>query len=43
VRTALIEPVLQMTTRDHNRLALQGDTVGASQLGICNFLCLTGE
>ena len=38
-----IEPVLQMTTRDRNRLALQGDVVGASALGIHNFLCLTGD
>ena len=38
-----IEPVLQMTTRDRNRLALQGDVLGASALGIHNFLCLTGD
>ncbi len=38
-----IEPVLQMTTRDRNRLALQGDTLGAAALGIHNFLCLTGD
>ena len=38
-----IEPVLQLTTRDRNRLALQGDVVGASALGIHNFLCLTGD
>ncbi len=38
-----IEPVLQITTRDRNRLALQGDVVGASALGIHNFLCLTGD
>lgn len=38
-----IEAVLQMTTRDRNRLALQGDVVGASALGIHNFLCLTGD
>ena len=38
-----IEPVLQMTTRDRNRLALQADAVGASALGIHNFLCLTGD
>ena len=38
-----IEPVLQMTTRDRNRLALQADVVGASALGIHNFLCLTGD
>lgn len=38
-----IEPVLQLTTRDRNRIALQGDVVGASALGIHNFLCLTGD
>lgn len=38
-----IEPVLQMTTRDRNRLALQGDVVGAAALGIRNVLCLTGD
>jgi methylenetetrahydrofolate reductase (NADPH) len=38
-----IEPVLQMTTRDRNRLALQGDVVGAAALGIRNLLCLTGD
>jgi methylenetetrahydrofolate reductase (NADPH) len=38
-----IEPVLQLTTRDRNQLALQGDVVGASALGIHNFLCLTGD
>ena len=38
-----IEPVLQMTTRDRNRLALQGDVVGAAALGVHNFLCLTGD
>jgi methylenetetrahydrofolate reductase (NADPH) len=38
-----IEPVLQMTTRDRNRLALQAEAVGASALGIHNFLCLTGD
>ena len=38
-----IEPVLQMTTRDRNRLALQGDALGAAALGIHNLLCLTGD
>ena len=38
-----IEPVLQMTTRDRNRLALQGDALGAAALGIHNILCLTGD
>ncbi len=38
-----IEPVLQMTTRDRNRIALQSDLLGASALGIRNVLCLTGD
>lgn len=38
-----IEPVLQMTTRDRNRLAIQGDALGAAALGIRNILCLTGD
>src|SRR5210317_722196 len=38
-----IDAVLQLTTRDRNRLALQGDVIGASALGIHNFLCLTGD
>ena len=38
-----IEPVLQQTTRDRNRLALQADVLGAAALGIHNFLCLTGD
>ena len=38
-----IDPVLQLTTRDRNRLALQGDVLGASALGIHSFLCLTGD
>jgi methylenetetrahydrofolate reductase (NADPH) len=38
-----IDPVLQLTTRDRNRLALQGDVIGASALGIHSFLCLTGD
>ena len=38
-----IEPVLQMVTRDRNRIALQSDLLGASALGIQNVLCLTGD
>lgn len=38
-----LEPVLQMTTRDRNRLALQSDILGAVALGIRNILCLTGD
>lgn len=37
-----IEPVLQITTRDRNRIALQSDLLGAAYLGIKNVLCLTG-
>jgi len=38
-----IEPVLQMTCRDRNRIALQSDLLGAAALGIENVLCLTGD
>jgi methylenetetrahydrofolate reductase (NADPH) len=38
-----IEPVLQMTCRDRNRIALQADLLGAHALGIRNLLCLTGD
>ena len=38
-----IEPILQLTVRDRNRLALQGDLVGASALGVHNILCLSGD
>ena len=38
-----IEPVVQLTTRDRNRLALQSDILGAVSLGIQNILCLTGD
>ncbi len=37
------EPVLQMVTRDRNRLALQSDLLSAWILGIENVLCLTGD
>ena len=38
-----MEPVLQMTCRDRNRIGLQADLLGASVLGIHNVLCLTGD
>tara|TARA_B100001250_G_scaffold218907_1_gene187869 strand:- start:391 stop:1284 length:894 start_codon:yes stop_codon:yes gene_type:complete len=38
-----IDPILQLTVRDRNRLALQGDLVGASALGVNNILCLRGD
>ena len=37
------EPILQMTVRDRNRLALQNDLLGAGALGVQNILCLTGD
>jgi methylenetetrahydrofolate reductase (NADPH) len=37
-----LEPVLQMVTRDRNRIALQSDLLGAASLGIKNVLCLSG-
>src|SRR5215472_3516830 len=38
-----IEPILQMTCRDRNRLALQGDLLGALAFGIRNLLVITGD
>ena len=38
-----VEPVVQMTCRDRNRLAMQSDILGAYLLGIRNILCLTGD
>ena len=38
-----LEPVMQMTCRDRNRIAIQSDLLGASALGIRNCLCLSGD
>lgn len=38
-----VEPVLQVTCRDRNRIALQSDLLSASAFGIRNILCLTGD
>ena len=38
-----VEPIIQMTCRDRNRLAIQSDLLGAAALGIKNVLCLTGD
>jgi methylenetetrahydrofolate reductase (NADPH) len=38
-----IEPNIQMTCRDRNRIAIQSDLLGASALGLKNLLCLTGD
>ena len=37
------EPIVQMTTRDRNRIALQSDILGAAALGMNNLLCLSGD
>lgn len=37
------EPVLQMSCRDRNRIAMQGDLLGAAAMGVGNVLCLTGD
>ena len=38
-----VEPVMQLTCRDRNRMALQSDLLGAAALGIPNVLLLTGD
>jgi len=37
------EPVFQMSCRDRNRIAMQGDLLGAAAMGVHNVLCLTGD
>jgi methylenetetrahydrofolate reductase (NADPH) len=36
-------PVMQISCRDKNRIAIQGDILGAAAMGVCNVLCLTGD
>ncbi|OPX84784.1 MAG: Bifunctional homocysteine S-methyltransferase/5,10-methylenetetrahydrofolate reductase [Pelotomaculum sp. PtaB.Bin104] len=38
-----VEPVIQMTCRDRNRIAIQSDLLGAYSLGMRNILCLSGD
>jgi methylenetetrahydrofolate reductase (NADH) len=38
-----LEPILQVTCRDRNRLALQADLLGAYALGVRNLVCMTGD
>ncbi|KAF1084695.1 Bifunctional homocysteine S-methyltransferase/5,10-methylenetetrahydrofolate reductase [Sporotomaculum syntrophicum] len=38
-----IEPIIQMTCRDRNRIAMQSDLLGAYSLGMRNVLCLSGD
>ena len=43
LKRAGIEPVMQMTCRDRNRIAMQGDLLGAAALGVRNILVLFGD
>jgi methylenetetrahydrofolate reductase (NADPH) len=36
-------PVMQISCRDQNRIAIQGDILGGAAMGVCNMLCLTGD
>jgi methylenetetrahydrofolate reductase (NADPH) len=36
-------PVMQISCRDKNRIAIQGDILGGAAMGVCNLLCLTGD
>ncbi len=36
-------PILQVSCRDRNRIAIQGDVLGAAAMGVCNVLCITGD
>lgn len=37
------EPILQVSCRDRNRIAIQGDLLGAAAMGVRNVLCITGD
>jgi methylenetetrahydrofolate reductase (NADPH) len=43
VQSAGLEPIVQMTGRDRNRIALQADLLGAAAIGIENFVFMTGD
>ena len=43
LKNAGLTPILQLTCRDRNRIALQSELLGATALGIDNILCLTGD
>ena len=43
LKDAGLTPILQLTCRDRNRIALQSELLGAAALGIDNILCLTGD
>lgn len=35
--------IMQISCRDKNRIAIQGDILGAAAMGVCNMLCLSGD
>ena len=43
IRERGLEAILQVTCRDRNRIAIQGDLLAAHVLGVENVLCLTGD
>jgi methylenetetrahydrofolate reductase (NADPH) len=43
MQRAAVEPIMQLTCRDRNRLALESELVGAAMFGIENICCLTGD
>src|SRR6201990_1127314 len=36
-------PIMQISCRDQNRIAIQGDILGCAAMGVCNVLCLSGD
>jgi methylenetetrahydrofolate reductase (NADPH) len=36
-------PIMQISCRDRNRIAIQGDILGGAAMGVCNLLCLSGD
>jgi methylenetetrahydrofolate reductase (NADPH) len=38
-----LEPIMQMTVRDRNRIGMQSDILGAGAIGVPNLLCLSGD
>jgi methylenetetrahydrofolate reductase (NADPH) len=43
VKSAGVDPIMQMVCRDRNRIAMQSDILGAASHGISNLLCLSGD
>jgi len=43
MQRAAVEPIMQLTCRDRNRLALESELMGAAMFGVQNICCLTGD